>query len=1393
MIKSKALEINLARTQVDVVIDPRYDCLRKVMAEYYGLLDGLSTYLREVSHPYKNWQYIVDSTRGYALNYLHLFKKNPLGPKALGRFIDLYFEALASEPPPRVKVDAADNLILLLQKTVRTMGDSLDRFMPLLNRTFDRISELSEQNFALFVTSYYSLGRMAADLDELHGDRWKDMAPLCRLLFRLSETTCQAWLTVNDPMQWFLAEACDTQCTPALQVIFEPVSHKALSEQQSRLATLKNRGTALFTRKGLGDLIDLKHHNDMVDLYRRIPQQLLEAGDSEARGNQWKVIFLFHTMNIDNLALIHEDSLRDINRTLTWLIANQSTRYVQELIEKTFSILKTSAQHFPATGLICVRNMGQRIYQTKNNVLIDDFINAVIRMGFQTPMIMGVGNDWQIRVNSAHIQNIRTWLELIEMDPKRSTKLLSSLIVHLAISGVFIRDIDLFGRDVTHLLNCHIEPVYNLVKQLARLFPVYFNDIGAEGDLRDISTRIDELCHRRDPLIHFLRKQSHVEGSNRVLGLLEAVLNFWLAGDKTVLPDYLPPNIYEQVEPSGRHIDGVQRVIRELVEKGVRLPRGLLELEQEELNRLVADIEDTTETDRQRVVLLSEFYKQLNHKYNLDAIDIRHYLAQLPTQAFPRMDDLRSALEERNLSEKLNGLLDYLAVLKGIILSDQTYEIHEDIYKKRHFTVDIPSMYGSYREQKFDAMGLTLRLEALVNMFFEELVETIDLSLITKATFYQIYDRLLLFDKALKIDGISSDELERQMEMLAHSLEVRGFSFTQYLDIFNGFTQAVKNIIKDYFNSVHGNHLARIISQVAPDQIQKRFHPARGKPDIDKLRHRTVEIFFRDRLALSLGLQQLDLFLTRILNTLFNQSNKLPKDKLRLLLNYDPKRAICSLQNPNKKASGLIFLGNKGLNLLKLKKMGLPVPPAMIITTEVFRYREIIESFAPARENFNDQVAQHIDELEKCTGKRLGDPGNPLLLSVRSGSSISQPGMMDTFLNVGMNETIAQGLAAKSNNEWFAWDCYRRFLQCYGMSLGLDRDDFDAIMGDFKTRLKVPLKRAFTGSHMKAVAQAYKARIEKEGFQIPDDPMAQLHQTIQKVLDSWESPKARTYRQIMGISDDWGTAVTIQIMTFGNLSQQSGSGVVFTHNPRWAGESLSLWGDFTTGNQGEDVVSGLVQTLPISIKQQELEYRETDITLETHCPEIYATMLDFAHDLVDEKGWSPQEMEFTYESPSKKDLYVLQTRDMAIRERKRVLTFDLQEKERSVYLGHGLGVSGGAMSGRLVFNLEEVDDWRKKEPDTMLILVRGDTVPDDIKEIFATDGLLTARGGVTSHASVVAHRLEKTCVVGCGEMICDEKNGTVVFPQRRLYSGDCISIDGREGSVYEGLLKIKEA
>jgi pyruvate,orthophosphate dikinase len=430
--------------------------------------------------------------------------------------------------------------------------------------------------------------------------------------------------------------------------------------------------------------------------------------------------------------------------------------------------------------------------------------------------------------------------------------------------------------------------------------------------------------------------------------------------------------------------------------------------------------------------------------------------------------------------------------------------------------------------------------------------------------------------------------------------------------------------------------------------------------------------------------------------------------------------------------------------------------------------------------------------VEKATGKTFGDPRNPLLLSVRSGAAISQPGMMDTLLDVGNNMKIAEGIASKTGNAWFAWDNYRRYLQCYGMACGMQRDDFDAVIKDWKNRVGIPYKRDFSGDQMKEVALTYRRLIRDAGIDILESPYEQLYMAIKTVLDSWESPKAKTYRKIMGISDDWGTAVTVQTMVYGNISRNSGSGVIFTHNPRWSGDTLKLWGDFTIGNQGEDVVAGLVRTNPISIFQQEIEMRETDITLETHFPEIYKALKDWAHDLIDNKKWSPQEMEFTFESNSVDKLYLLQTRNMTIRERKKVLTFDFEEQNKAAFLTHGIGVSGGAMSGRLVFSLAEIDQWRHKEPDTHLILARADTVPDDIREIHAADGLLTARGGLTSHAAVVAHRLGKTCVVGCGDLVCDEGEKQCAIGKSLMKSGDHISIDGQEGSVFKGLIKVKE-
>jgi pyruvate,orthophosphate dikinase len=529
------------------------------------------------------------------------------------------------------------------------------------------------------------------------------------------------------------------------------------------------------------------------------------------------------------------------------------------------------------------------------------------------------------------------------------------------------------------------------------------------------------------------------------------------------------------------------------------------------------------------------------------------------------------------------------------------------------------------------------------------------------------------------------------------------------------------------------------------------------------------------------------------LGTLYHQSHELQKKELRLLLSYNPKKIITPIYPAKRCISNVIHLGNKGFNLVQLKSYGLPVPPGFIITTEVFRCRDIVNHYEPAKRNFEEQVTREIAALEKLTGKTFGDTHNPLLLAIRSGSVIPQPGMMTTFLDVGINEDIVCGIAKKTGNDWFSWDTYRRFLQSYGMAFGMERDKFDDIISHFKKQLGKRDKREFSGSQMKDIALNYKSLILDNGIEIKDSPFEQLFVAINKVFDSWYAPKSETYRKILGISNDWGTAVIVQAMVFGNFSHaSSGTGVFFTHSPRRSEDKLLLWGDFTLGNQGEDVASGLVVTLPISIKQAQTENRSYEKALESMFPEIYKSINRWAEELFYKKKWGPQEIEFTFQSLDPKDLYAVQTRNMVIEEREKFYSFDLEDKASVDFLGRGIAVSGSAMTGRIVFDLEEIQYWRKAEPGTSLILVRNDTVPDDIKEVYQSDGLLTGRGGSTSHAAIVAQLLGKTCVVGCTNLICLEKQKTCSLDGKALKSGDWISIDGLKGYIYSGQIKIKE-
>ncbi|MBU1172562.1 MAG: pyruvate, phosphate dikinase [Proteobacteria bacterium] len=1391
-VRSKALEVNLADYHVDVDIHPRFVVLEQVMAVYSGMHDEFKIFLEELSHPYKNQEFIIKKARRYCLDYFYLFRNHPDGHKGVGLYMDIFLDVLLSASTPAVKTDAVDNMLLYIQKIIRESGDAFIRFSSVLDDAFDRIGTLDDHSFDYVVKSYYSLTQTGEILVLRDESRSQGFQSLNRLLIRYLTCTCRYFIEIKDPLEWFSEHTGESSDSPEAQEIFHDISRDTLGKMWDELRCAGDEDdldSAMLTKK----LAAFPGFSIMVKHYRNVTRKLYEAGSDTQASHRWKLLFLFHIMGINGLGLIHEDALRDINRTMKAIIEIEKQADVLNLMDQAFPILKKWVGRYPDAALNCVLSMGEGIYKTDDVDFVNFFIDRVIELGFKAPSPEGKMEENPLKTNSDHLLNIRIWMKIIELNPKWSTRLMSALIIHLSTCGIVIKDTDLFPRDITRFLGGRIEPVYYLSKQLARLFPAYFNDIGAEGLLRDISTEIDELCQRRDLLVHYIRKQSHVESSNRLPRLLENLFEFWKDGRKEHLEHFIPDYLYQDIGPEDPYFEGVHGVVNELHQQAMPGQGHVLSLPSHAFGKLMKKVRAGSEKDRKRVSLAHSFYTLLCQKYRPDVSDLDTYISGLESKGFAGIEALRAIISESDSKNRLYKLLSYLEKLKNLINSDKEYEIIEDIYQKRHITVDIPSMYGSYHEARFNAMGLTFRLESLVNVLFEEYTHDVDLSLITKATFFQIYNRLMLFDNALKIDGIQSREYEKQLNLMIVALGSSGFTFTQYLDIMKGFVQAVRNIVNVYFTNIYKLNLDRILPQLDQAHLFSKYRSSHDQEDSDKLKLRVSEMFFREKISQVLGLQQLDLFLSRILTTLYNQADILPEQELRLLLNYDPQRAMAGIDKNESQALGIVALGNKGLNLCRMTGFGWPVPPGFIITTEVFRCRRIITSYPNADVNFNHQLLRHIRTIETRTGKRFGDPKNPLLLSVRSGSSISQPGMMDSLLNVGMNPEIAEAIANDTGNTWFAWDNYRRFLQCYGMAFDLERDDFDLIINEYKKEIGVRFKRLLTGQQMCELAMKYRDFIIFSGVSVQDDPFEQLKICLWKVMESWNLPKAKVYRSIMGISHDWGTAVTVQGMVFGNISNDSGSGVIFTHNPKLPGDTLKLWGDFTIGNQGEDVASGLVNTLPISNIQKGMEQRNTDISLETHFPEIFNLLKYYAADLIRNRNWSPQEMEFTFESPKAKDLYILQTRDMVFTLGQKKPMFDVEDQRfQNSLVAHGIGVSGGAMSGRIVFSLTEIDSWRKIEPETCLILIRNDTVPDDIKEIYAADGLLTARGGITSHASVVAHRLEKTCVVGCSELICDEKNKVCRLGPLEFKSGEFMSINGQEGSIYQGFFEVKE-
>jgi pyruvate, orthophosphate dikinase len=1368
----------------------RYEILREVVQDYPGLLSSVEPLIHELTRVPQKWSVIIKETRTYAMKNFYLHDHHEKSLDVMGTILDIFFQAM-HDPDKHIQQTSIENLIVYLEKILMDADHHLNKYAGLLRDCFAKLCLLPEDQFLLLVTNPHQVKKLGQIILDKMPDQL-DIGLVNRLLLRFLSVAYAYWLGEEDPASWIKENSglsLNKENLTKLEELFYPVSHANLKELLNDLKGLEEISHPYLRLK---EILKFPGFMQVVKFHEEITNGLEVTGDLLQDSNL-KMLFFLRILGIRGLAAIHENSLREMNRTISNIVKVGDIEQIQSAFSSIFDVLKNSFETYPDTALYCIQITGNELYAKGDSRLVEWYLQKIISLGFQSPEIRGVTDEWQIQSNRAHLKNIRVWLELIENNPKWSKVLISGLIINLRLGGVHINDTDIFQKDITKLLNSEVRPVYHLVKQMAKTLPVYFSEIGAEGPLREISTEFDESTHRADELVHFLRKQSHVESSARVVDFIEEAIHFWLTKDKVLLKEYLIDDLYQRLTASGPFFDELHSIFNHLFSlKGIHAITDLLLLSEETILVLTQSAPDVSEREKRRAYLAVRFYQLLNKKYRMDPKDIKDQLIYAHSLGLPNTDALIALLENGGIAQRLEGVLHYLELLRGIILSPDKYEPVENIFRKRHVAAGIPSMYGKYHERKFDALTMTFRLEALANILFEELMDSINLRFITRATLFQIEKYANLFFKALQIDGISSNRFENTLELLTVALEVRRFSFSQYIDIFRGFSEAVQDILNSYYSSIYKNNLKHIILRMSTGKILPKYLQPESEQNEAEFIDSVSEQFLREEVAGSFGLQQLDNFISRILKTLFEQAEGLDVQNLDLLMSYDPKKALSGIHNPNRVTKDRIHLGNKGHNLVKLASLGIPVPPGFIITTEVFRCEKAINQFRYAREHLEEGIKKQIAILEKQTGKVFGNPGNPLLVSVRSGSTISMPGMMISLLNVGINESVVDGLIRQTGKPWFVWDCYRRFIQCWGMSYGIERDKFDEIMNFHKTKHAVLKKIHFLPEQMREVALAYRETVKANGIEIVNDPRAQLQKAIEQVFESWHSKKAQAYREIMAISENWGTAVIVQAMVYGNLDTDSGTGVLFTRNPLESRDRVMLWGDFARKAQGEDIVSGLVTTLPISNEQKPIEDRMPEISFEESFPELYSAMLKMGKDLVYTERWSAQEIEFTFEGVGPEKLYILQTRDMSLARRETFMAFIPSEELTSHYLSRGIGVGGGALSGKAVFDLDEIQEFRERDPVTPLILIRSDTVPDDIRHISAADGLLTARGGSTSHASIIANRLGKTCVVGCNNLTVWESEKKCMLNKRTIHAGDFLSIDGRNGSVYIGKHESKE-
>ncbi|HOO70868.1 MAG TPA: PEP/pyruvate-binding domain-containing protein [Spirochaetota bacterium] len=1446
------------------------------LGDKVGANQKVSSLIVELQHPNIDWKYVVAGIRTYLYDYLYDI------PPYCDRVFPIIFYYL-KEATLRRKASA-----------LRASDTFIDRLTFVLNKIDPKQKEYKKlrANFISFAAEYMDLliedsregfffNTVNAKILTMARALTDDNAEFRTLLEKTAVFlemqyviyTHNAILSNKDDIAAIAKIYRDREQAPAILGLLNSVTSGAYEQKVEGIRKLASDNPAELIRQA-DNLIDFTHN---VRVWEQVCVIVKKSIEDSVITDDGSVIYLLEYLIIRSNSGSDKNLQLFISRTVasvcSSLVRNRQIDLLKNVIDLVMPELEKEIikgeNYFSAFSTIF--NIGKTVVESGNIFIIDYFIDHLVQSNFCFPEFSGIASDWSVIVNSSHLENIRTWMKLIELNPPLMKKLAAALIVNLKLGGVFLKDTDVFQRDISRLLNSDYGDVFYLITSLAAVFPAFYHDIGATGDIRAFTEKID-TNHEMNDIIHFLRKQVHVESSSRTVQLFQKVMEYWMTGNKNLILGMVPQEVYDNLDiffkmvnfdveeapqkiyreelknfpelgdrqfwdflnevdhekfianVAARNYEGVTpaqkqeavelfnhyfqtknptemtKILHYIKNKfGIDISKTMIwkflyEISDDNFRQMFEDVGsgDISRVNIEKFITFLHVYRMLFDKYNFSEVRAIEKL-ELYTREnlFSPVENFFEKIKSPNTVEALDTLLAEQNRLKReTLLSKKVFEPVDTIEFKRHIAFGIPSMYGSYKEKKFDTLKVFFHMNLIRVRFFETLIEAHDILPGVAIDYGLIKDIILLFFRAFLIDGLSNQE----MVIIAALLDTPNLKISQLKDIITHLL-AIHGEVSDRFNETFKFVCKEAINNIGLDRISEKYLPQDQPGGIEII----VDRFMRDQIMQFPLLQLFDNFLIRLKEALnseiYNRGDIVclngGQNMKRKKNNVFPLTVIPSPIEEGEPIAPVWEVGAKAHGLLFAKNIeGINVPSGFILSSELFkRIRDGNIKNPRFLRKMLYYMKKYIDEF---TDRRFANSANPVLLSVRSGAVFSMPGVMDTITNVGITQEIVDYYAKQ--DAWFAYDCYRRLIQDFAISFyGMDRSIFENLMAKAKDEAGVPLKEKLSGKQMELLTRRYRYVINEYGFSIPKDPYEQLLYAVIGVYQSWYSKIARNYRDFVNISEEWGTAVIVQRMVFGNYSPDYITGVV--HSVYLGTEYIGLFGEYKTRAQGHDIVSGVAKVFPISEEQKKIYVKFHDFpSMESQFPSAYRVLYD-AVTRIREKWGNDVEIEFTIENDV---LYILQIRGMT----KHI--FEIDELEESpddlsrYFLGQGLAASGGAVSGRVVFDIDRIDYIKEKSKGDKIILVRPETNPEDVIGLKKSDGILTCIGGMTSHAVLQMRRLEKSGVSDFSIMKIEEESNQAIIRREDesaviiIREGDFITIDGSTGNVYLGYRRTRK-